>query len=468
MCGIAVTHTLKDAYSFAKDQQHRGREAVGIAAIGDNRIDVLKWVGTTEAFEVDDLHLIFPGEGHDYHTFLSHIRYATRGQKDSKDILKDAHPHVIGGRQEDRGTHVIINDCDAVVVHNGQVDGKYFNGEIFDLKTNCDTESFLHFYRKYRAKGILEKIPGAYTAVIAEKYRKEILVLRDKTGIKPGVLGWKNGKCVIASEEIAFRKNHARFLENLEPGCVYSITPEGRYFKERIVSPELNYCFFEWNYLAHVDSILNDVSVRRVREVHGERIALEFAELVAKANLITYVPRCPEVAARKCADCIGKKFSPVFYKMKSTRSFIGSTKAERWGSILKNLYLLNSKRDSLRGLNLVVIEDSMIRGNNGKRERDLLYEVGKANVVHHINYTPPVGIIGKDDVPRGCLFGVDMPPDDDSFIARGRTAEEISEIMEMPVHYLSMEGMLSGFEKLGIPRQNLCTFCIGGPHPFEK
>ena len=109
----------------------------------------------------------------------------------------------------------------------------------------------------------------------------------------------------------------------------------------------------------------------------------------------------------------------------------------------------------------------MVRGNNSKRERKLLYEKGGAKKVYHVNYTPPIGIIGEDGMPRGCMFGVDMPPDD-NFIARGRTQEEINNEMRMPVVYISREGMFKVYKKLGISEQNLCTYCIGGKHPFDN
>ena len=110
-CGFCVTHTLHDAYSFGKSIQHRGRDAAGIAAIGKNRIDVLKWRGGVDRFDITDLHKLFPSN--DYHTYVVHTRYATRGRKDK--LLEDAHPHTIGGTMEHRGNHVIILNCDAQV-----------------------------------------------------------------------------------------------------------------------------------------------------------------------------------------------------------------------------------------------------------------------------------------------------------------------------------------------------------------
>ena len=107
-CGLCVAHTLHDAYSFIRALQHRGRDAVGIAAVGVNRIDVVKWIGTVETVDLVDLHKIMPSSG--YHTFLAHVRYATKGSKDG--YLLDAHPQVLGGRILDHGNHLIYMNLD--------------------------------------------------------------------------------------------------------------------------------------------------------------------------------------------------------------------------------------------------------------------------------------------------------------------------------------------------------------------
>jgi amidophosphoribosyltransferase len=465
-CGLCVTHSLRDTYLFIQSLQHRGREAAGIAAIGNDRIDVIKWKGPVNMFGQTDLYKIFPS--HDYHSYMAHVRYATRGRKDQ--ILEDAHPHVIGGKEENRGNHVLIRDCEMVGVHNGQVNEEYLshvNDE--NLRTGCDTEALLHFLRDKGEEEFLKQIPGSYTIAIADRQRKDILVLRDRTGIKPGVLGWKDGKYGIASEDIAFRKNGGEFIEDLDPGAVYYLTPEGNFRKTKMTEAKIAYCFFEWNYLSDYESVLNGISVRKVRELLGEILAEEFHP---DADLVTFLPRCPEVAARSYARKTGIPYMPLFYKMRGERAFQGSTVDDRKKSINENLHLSPRIyefpiKKFLEGKRIVSIDDSMVRGNNSKRERDLLYNEGGADRVYHVNYTPPIGVLGKDGVPRGCLFGVDMPPDD-NFIARGRTQEEISTEMGMPVIYISTEGMLKVFKKLGIPERNLCTYCIGGMHPFSK
>lgn len=461
-CGLVVTHTLHDGYKMIRSLQLRGREATGIAAVGHDRIDVIKWKGPVTTFDIVDLNKIFPG--HKYHSYMIHVRYATRGRKNQ--VLQDSHPHVIGGKKIERGNHIIIMDCDIAGVHNGHVKNEYLSDiNKLHLKTGCDTEALLHYYKEYGEQELLRNIPGAYTIAIADKKRSVITVMRDATGIKPGVLGWKDGKYGIASEDIAFRKNGGDLIEDLDPGTIYYISPDGSFRKQKVVNPRPAHCFFEWNYIADIDSVLNGITVRTLRETLGEMLAAELKHKLKNVDLITFLPRCPETAARRMAKVLNINFAPVFYKIRGERSFQGSTKKDRMKSIEINLHLLPNMHDLLNGKTIASVDDSTIRGNNSRRERLLLYEEARVKEVLHINYTPPIGIIGKDGKERGCEYGVDMPIND-NFIARGRTREQISSELGMPTFYLSVEGMLRGFEKLGMPRKNLCTFCIGGERPF--
>lgn len=459
-CGFCVAHTLHDAYSFIKSLQHRGREAVGIAFVGDDGIDVIKWIGGVNKIDIDDLYNLFPSEK--YHTYLAHVRYATRGRKDK--ILKDAHPHVIGGVEENKGSHVIITGCDAAIVHNGQVNPDYLGCE--KNSSDCDTKILLQKYTDFGEKEMLKSIPGAYSLAIASKNRRGVVVLRDSAGIKPGALGWKDGKYIVASEDVAFRKNGGQFIEDLEPGCAYYLSPEGDYRKEKIVASRERHCFFEYNYICNVDSIVDGVSVRRLREMLGVEMAREFK---ISGDIVSFLPRCPEVAARKYAEERGIEFAHIFYKLRGERSFLGSTSEERRESISENLQLLprikgRNTRDFLNGKTLILIDDSTIRGNNSLRAVEILKNTG-IKKVYLINYTPKIGIIPSDNIPRGCLYGVDMPPDD-NFIARGNSDEQISSMIGAEVHFISPEGMFRAFESLGISRDRLCSFCIGGENPF--
>jgi len=464
-CGLCVTHTLHDAHSFIRSLQHRGREAVGIAAIAENKIDVIKWKGTVDNFDLTDLHKIFPRS--EYRTYMAHIRYATKGKKNR--ILEDAHPIVVGGEIQNKGSHTIILNCDIAAVHNGQVNDECFeNIDKNLLKTGCDTEALLHLFRREGEYGILRKISGAYTMAIADKRKKDVVVLRDRTGIKPGVLGWKDGEYVAASEDIAFRKNGAILKANLHPGYAYYFALDGTYDKKKIIEPQIRHCFFEWNYLADVDSILNNVSVLSIRRNLGEILAEEFCP--KDADLVTFLPRCPEAAAESYSGRTGIPFESVFYKKNAERAFQGSIATDRKNSINENLHLLPHIKNDLKEKTIILMDDSIVRGNNAEKARKLLYEEAEVKKVYFVSYTPPLCDVGNDGIPRGCMYGIDMPPElppgEREYVARGRSVEEISNEIGMPMYYISLEGMLKAYENLGISEENLCTFCIGGEKPF--
>jgi len=220
--------------------------------------------------------------------------------------------------------------------------------------------------------------------------------------------------------------------------------------------------------VANVDSIIDGVSVRRIRETLGEILAEEF--LPEGADYVTFLPRCPEVAARSYAKKTGIPFEPVFYKMRGERSFQGSTAQARKRSIDGNLHVLPGLRKRFQGRTVIMIDDSIVRGNNSVRARHLLYEELGVKKAYLVSYTPPLGVVGADGIPRGCMFGVDMPPhppEGEEFVARGRTVEEIGEHMRMEVVYISPEGMQRAYNRAGLTETQLCTYCIGGRHPFS-
>lgn len=444
-CGICVCHTLHDAYDFISSLQHRGREAAGIAFIGKGKIDVIKWTGTVTSFDLKDLYKIFPSTS--YQLYIAHVRYATRGRKSK--LLEDAHPHVIGGETYKGHHHEIITNCDAAIVHNGQV---------CDSPAKCDTKELLESFIHGCDAKVFDKYPGSYTMAIADKREDYVTVIRDRAGLRPGVLGFKDGKYVVSSEDIALKENGGEFVESLAPGSVYKIYTDGDYKRTDVVEPKKQYCFFEWNYIGHQDSIINGISVRTMREVLGEKLA---EEAVPPADLVTYLPRCPEISARSYAKACDKPFLPIFYKIKSERSFQGSTSEERDISIKNNLHIIPEAKKLIKGKDIIIIDDSIIRGTNIKRACKLVKEHG-VNKIYFMSYTPPIGIIGEDGVPRGCHFGVDMPPDDNFIVRRDEQMQEGVEII-----YLSRKGMTDAFASVGMPERKLCTFCIGGNHPYE-
>lgn len=479
-CGVCVTHSLHDVYSFLKSLQHRGRDTTSITSISKNRIDVLKYKGEVEKFSLETIIRNFQeinrtdeaNEGNAYHTFFGHVRYATSGTSE-EDVLKNAHPVVLGGNTIEKSSHIYHIDCDAVLVHNGQIDMNSKFLVPYTLGANFDTDLLLRYLKEKGYRKTLENIEGSYFLAFAEK-SKDSLVMRDGHGIMPAIIGRKDKKYVFASEDIALRKNGAEIIKNVEPGRVYFIRSSGLDLEyEQIVGSVPRHCFFQWNYIGSPESTIDDLAVGTLRRKLGEKLA----ELVKpETDFVTYLPTCPEISAMSYADKRGIPFKEVFYKLKRERSFLGKNKKDRRDSIKKNLYIQPiidnvPAVDYLRGKSVAVIDDSIVRGNNAAYAGDLLKANG-VKEIHLISYTSKIGIIGSDGVKRGCSFGIDMPPEDCFVVraedgTRNRTDEEINHVMGMNVYYMPNEEMLKVYESMGMLREKLCTFCIGGRHPFS-
>ena len=482
-CGVGLCHSLHDAYDLGNALQHRGREAGGIVAQAyDGRIDAVRWVGrfNEDVFDLEGLHHIFAnlhgGSDSHYHSFGVHTRYATKGTKDINEMLKEAHPITIGGKTRRYGRYEVIENADAAIVHNGQVNPGFLKDiDLKDLQTSSDTEVLLYFIQEKGVKELLREVPGAYTFAVFDKRLRDVIVTRDRTGIKPGHIGVKDYKMCMASESSALEEIGARPIENIRPGSIYYFSPDGSRKSERIVKPEWSGCFFELFYIAHPDSVIDNFHVRTIRQSLGKEMAREFVP-EGKA-IVTFVPRCPEVAAEAYAQTNNDlEFMHVFNKSVSERAFMGTNAKERKASIKRNLHLLPNTKRLLHDQEIVLFDDSIVRGNNIKTSLELLAQAGvrRTNV---LIYTPPIGIYDRNKNPCGCEWGVDMPPSDE-FMARGEDgknksprmiAAEIGEglDMEVVVKYLTKKGMGRVFKKHGIRESFLCERCIGGHKPFK-
>ena len=458
-CGIYVGSTLHDTYNGLKEVQHRGREVAGIGAVRyDGLIDVLKWVGKVTDFSLKNMHHIFPADK--YWKFLGHVRFATKGRKEF--ILQDGHPQVQGGIADYRGDHVIIRNAERMIVHNGQVNSPHLtsiNQSI--LEDQVDSAAILEFFRRHGEIGLLEEIPGTYVAAIADVRYKDVVVVRDGNGIMPGVLGLKDGKVGIASENVAFKGASTELIGDIPPGSVTYLNKKGGYHQEQIVSPKPRTCFFQPNYIGDLDSIIDGISSRATRTALGLALAKEHP---IKADYVTFVPHCPEVAARAYSQETGIPFIYSLYKKKTERAFQGSTADARKKSIEGNLFPIDSAAKKLKGKRVIVIEDSVVRGNNGTYVAHLFNKIINVEKAYLLSYTPKIGI-EKRGVRHGCLDGVDMGPND-NFVARNRTAKEINKFMKIDTRFLSRTRMLETFKSIGVDPKTLCDFCIGGTHPY--
>ncbi|MBI4175694.1 MAG: hypothetical protein HY518_00680 [Candidatus Aenigmarchaeota archaeon] len=482
-CGIIVGHSLHDAYYGAKVLQHRGQEAAGFSALNSHEIVAARYRNHVKEVPLEHLFRF----GVDGTIVLGHVRYSTSGTK----ILKDAHPHVIGGEdslfeiieeddeenprirrrrygllsdnkegiegmfREERGDLYVTRGAKFAAVHNGTIVNHH---ELTADTDDCDTKTLLRLYSEDGAEEVIRRIPAAYSAALMNAETGEVAIVRDRYGIRPLWIGEKNGKILAASEDIAIWEIGGEPLREVNPGEVIYIKRDGGFDSKQVVPPEQHFCFFEYNYLAHPNSVLGGRKVRNVRYRLGEELAREFRP--DDVDMVTYVPKAPEPCALGYENATKIPFLPVFYKIdEDERSFMLGHSHERSASIERNL-AVRPKID-LTGKAVLIIDDSIVRGNVSDDAVRKARAVG-ARKVYFASVTPPIGMSGGKHT--GCLYGVDMPVTDNFAIRRhDGSVERLREAIGADaLHYLSLDGMLRAIR---YPRGSLCTYCITGDRP---
>lgn len=452
-CGIILAHSFDDVYTGLQHLQHRGKEAAGIAVMDDGRIDVIKWIGTVRSFGDHYLEKLLNIDALHNPMFMGHVRYSTSGDK--KDV-RNAHPRFTGGKVENRGSHLIARDVQSAVVHNGTLVGHPRLGTV-----ESDTDLLLQLYEESGAEGVLRDVPAAYSAIFMHDGAAQ--VVRDRFGFRPLVLGEKKGRKVAASESRAIFSLGGVARDDMPPGSVATINGTG-YRLDHLVDAPSRMCFFEANYLLHWKSSFAGRNVAEVRERLGRQLAREFRP--EDVSMVTYVPTCPYPMAGGYAAEAGMPVTEIFYKMDQDRSFMGGQPREREASITRNLYVRDDV--DLEGQVVLVVDDSIVRGNVSRLAVRLLKARG-ASKVYFASVTPPLGPI-VDGIKRGCLYGVDMPPEpspENEFIWRtaGQSVEGVRQSIGADlVYYLSHLGM---FQAYGLPWDRFCSYCIGGPDPLH-
>lgn len=471
-CGVALSYDLSQLYNILGDMGHRGREACGIAAIGDERIDVIKWLGTPQTFDLADMSRLLSYNRP--YSFFGHVRYATRGGKGPEALLDAAHPHTIDGYVEVNDNHIIVRDASSTMVHNGQIDPKYLEGTDKALLARCDTLGALEYMNRHGEQKFVESIPSAYTLIYGDQ--RGVLAVRDKQGVRSGFYGIdKSGKVIIASENVILQKAGARHITPMERGNIYYCERNGNIRELRTGLAEKakrRHCSFEWEYISDTDSEWENVSVNGLRTELGLELATEHPFSDKKNIIVTYAPRCAATAAYAYARNLGYRLEHVFYKLSHIRSFQGPNADERKRSIDQNLF--RDESIDIRDATLIIIDDSGVRGTVRRRLKELVKDSAVAEAIY-LCYTPTMCPI-IDGEERGCNSGVDLPPNNpegnyisrvfDLNLWRNKTPEEFADD-EIPTFFLSLEGSHRAFQRLGLSREDRCSYCYGGIGPED-
>ena len=431
------------AYFGLRALQHRGQESAGIA-VGDGRtVLVRKDLGlVTQVFSEADLAAM-PGK-----VAIGHCRYGTAGAKG----WESAQPHLS-----------MINDVIIALAHNGTlVNTNHLRAQLIDegehLRAGTDSEvaakAIGHLTRQthHLREGIryaMENLEGAYAMVLASP--EALYAFRDPHGIRPLCIGrLPEGRgWVVSSETCGLDIVGAEYVRDVEPGEMVRFTAEGMTGEQAVPPCPRAACIFEYVYFARPDSVLDGQSVYQARRAMGRILA---DEAPVEADLVLGVPDSGVPAALGYSEASGIPFADGIVKNRYVgRTFIQPTQAMRQlGIRLK----LNPLPSVITGKRLVVIDDSIVRGNTSKKLVQMLRDAGAAEV--HLRIVSP-------EVLWPCFYGIDTDTRE-QLIAANMTLEEMNDwIGSDSLAFISLDGLRASLADAG--HDGFCTACFTGDYP---
>jgi amidophosphoribosyltransferase len=450
-CGVFGIYALEHdvarlAYFALFALQHRGQESAGIAtAPRGGGIMAIRDQGLVA--QVFDEHTLRSLVGD---MAIGHVRYSTTGSSEwenAQPIVRDDHRTVALAHNGN-----LIN---AVELH------AELRGRDVPFRSTSDSEIIAALLATHPAERIedavaevLPRLQGAFSTVVMTE--ESVVAFRDPHGLRPLALGMieddgsgRTSYCV-ASESCAFDLIGARYLRDVQPGEVVTLTERG--VKTRIVAggQRRAFCLFEYIYFARPDSRMAGTVLQVARSRMGEIL---WREAPVQADLVIPVPDSGNAAARGLARASGLPQDDGFIKNRYVaRTFIQpGQELRRHGLRLK----FNPLPEVVAGQRLVVVDDSIVRGNTTRQIVQMLRDAGAAEV--HLRISAP-------PIKHPCHYGIDMSTREE-MIAHGRTVGEVAaELGADSLHYLSLAGV---YEAVGVTRETHCDACFTGEYPLE-
>ena len=431
MCGVVgivgnspVNQRIYDALTVV---QHRGQDAAGIMTCDGRRVFLRKDSGLVrDVFQTRHMLQLEGNMG------LGHVRYPTAGG----DNRSEAQPFYVN------------SPFGLALGHNGnlinaaELGEELFQDDLRQINTGSDSEVLLNVFAHElmefvrggdtvlqtrnvfdAVRRLHERCQGAY-AVVAMIVGYGLVAFRDPNGIRPLVLGERidgDGRSVMAaSESVALDVLGYRSLGDIAPGEAVVIKMDGTIEREVCASQtELTPCLFEYVYLARPDSIMDDVAVYKSRLRMGEKLAEHMLEAWPDHDIdvVIPIPDTSRTSALQLANVAGLKYREGFIKNRYIgRTFIMPGQAQRQKSVRQKLNAIDLE---FRGKNVLLVDDSIVRGTTSKQIIQMARDAG-AKKVYFASAAPPVRYAN--------VYGIDMPSRSE-LVANGRTDEEIGQFI---------------------------------------
>jgi amidophosphoribosyltransferase len=461
MCGVIGIYgnedVVREIYQGLLAVQHRGQDAAGICTY-DGRFHTKKGNGLVrDIFSVENIKRLKGNIG------IGHTRYPTIG----------------GGRGEDAQPFLVSSPFGIMMAHNGNVinyaelEKVLSNTFCRHLNSDCDVEIILNVFAQKLSEfqtnelqpaqifsaveDVYNKVKGSY-AVVGYIAGQGMVAFRDPYGIKPLAYGRRNEGTLpsfaIASETVSLNIMNYSDIENIEAGQVLFIDNKREIHKKKITSCPHSPCLFEWVYFARPDSFIDNVNVYDCRVNLGRFLAEEIKKHNLEIDVVVPVPDSARDAAIEIARSLNLKYREALVKNRYIgRTFIMPADSTRKTSVRQKLNPIVSE---LKGKNVLLIDDSIVRGNTSKSIIKMVRECG-AKKVYFGSYSPPLRF--------PCVYGIDMQTKTE-FVARNANLDQIAKkIGADKVIYQNLESLIKAVRMGNEKLENFCGACFNGIYP---
>ncbi|HCX81957.1 MAG: amidophosphoribosyltransferase [Curvibacter sp. RIFCSPHIGHO2_12_FULL_63_18] len=461
MCGIVgvvsnapVNQLIYDALLLL---QHRGQDAAGIVTQQERKFFMHKAKGMVkDVFRTRNMRSLLGNCG------LGQVRYPTAGNAFSEE---EAQPFYVNA------------PFGIVLVHNGNLTNAHalkaelFNTDHRHINTESDSEVLLnvlaHEIEKTTrglplqpmdifaaVRNVHKRVKGSY-AVIALIAGHGVLAFRDPYGIRPLCMG-KNGdgNVMLASESVTLEGSSFQFERNVDPGEAVFVDLQGHVHAQQCAeAPQLSPCIFEFVYLARPDSVMDGISVYQARLNLGETLAKRVISTVppSEIDVVIPIPESSRPSAAQLAQLLGLPYREGFVKNRYVgRTFIMPGQGVRKKSVRQKLNVIASE---FKGRNVLLVDDSIVRGTTSKEIVQMARDAG-ARKVYLASAAPPVRF------PN--VYGIDMPTSSE-LVAHNRTVEQIREIIGCDaLIYQDVDGMKKAIGSLSNKLAGFDASCFDG------
>ena len=419
--------------------QHRGQEAAGIVTCDGRMAHVHKGMGlVSQVFNEENLQYL---QGH---MAIGHTRYSTTGSS----RLRNTQPYTLE-----------TLDGPLALGHNGNlINAPQLRRELLErgvgLQTSTDSEVLIHLLAgaggtdwATRIRIMMARAEGAYTLIILT--RDAVYGVRDPWGLRPLVLGQLDHGYALASESCAFSTIGATLVQEIQPGEIVRLDENGYEIVQGAPPQKLAFCTFEQIYFARPDSVLNGKLVHRIRQKLGRQLARESH---VDADVVVPVPDSGTPHAIGYAQKSGIPYSEGLIKSRYIgRTFIQpSNELRKVGVAMK----FNPLPENLRGRRVVLVDDSIVRGNTSGPLVQMIRDAG-AREVHVRVACPPIRF--------PCFMGVDMASQEELIAAKMSVDEICAHIGADSLAYLSIDGLMRALKA----EDGYCNACFTGEYPFQ-